>query len=185
MESRTDEELIRAYLDGNEKAFEALTGRYIKPIYWFVFRYIQNVGDAEDITQDIFLSVWKNIKKFDTTKKFKTWLFTIAKNASVNWIKKKKALPFSDIIADNELQIEDTIEDAEPLPEELFVRANLKKELETAVAGLNPAYQTTIFLHYKEGLTFQEIADINGESLNTVKSRHLRALVTLKGVLHF
>jgi len=183
MDSKSDEELIAAYWDGEEKAFEILVARYIKPIYGFVFRYIGNAGDAEDITQDVFLSVWKNNKKFDATKKFKTWLFTIAKNASLNWLKKRKPTSLSEFSVEREQDIEESLEDMEPLPEALFARKELRTELERTLATLNPTNRTTLILYYTEELTFQEIADIERESLNTIKSRHLRALKALRKLL--
>lgn len=186
MEVRTDEELIRAYLDGEKSAFEILVKRYLKPVYGFVFRYVGNRGDSEDITQDVFVSAWKNLKRFDATRKFKTWLFTIAKNASLNWLKKKKPSLFSEFTtAEDGQRFEESIEDSEPVPEKLFERANLKEELEKAIGELNPIYQTTLLLYYTEDFSFQEIADIENESVNTVKSRHLRALAELRKLLNF
>ncbi len=184
MDERIDEELVTAYINGENLALEILVRRHIKPIFGFVFRYVGNVGDAEDITQDIFVSIWKNIDKFDTSKKFKTWIFAIAKNASLNWLRKKKPSTFSDVTKEgDEQQFDETIEDENPLPAELFDRASLKEELESAIGKLNPRYQTALILHYKEELTFREIAEIENESVNTVKSRHLRAINKLRKIL--
>ncbi len=184
-----DEELIDAFLRGNDDALEVLIRNYAGPIYNFVFYLVGNVGDAEDITQDVFVNVWKNIEKFDKTKKFKTWIFAIAKNASFNWLKKKKPFVFSDIsTTDENNELEDFVEsiaDDSPLPEELFMRADLGRELSKAIDTLNPIYRSILLLHYREELSLQEIAELQNESINTIKSKHRRALILLRKVFNY
>lgn len=181
---QTDEDLVSAYLAGEEKALDLLIQRYLKPIYNFIYRYIGNQGDAEDIVQDTFVNVWKSIRKFDRTRKFKTWIFTIARNASLNWIKKKKPQLFSQF--DNEEGdnvIEESTADPSPLPDELFARADLSKKLSEILEKLSPEYRLVILLHYTNHFTFQEISELLKVPLNTVKSRHRRALISLKKIV--
>ncbi len=191
MEMSTDEQLIKMHLAGNDEALQSLIERYLRPIYNFVYRYVGNDGDAEDITQDVFVSVWKNIKKFDLNKKFKTWIFTIAKNTSLNWMKKKKPFLFSEFFAKDGENEEDrnlfinSIADPSPLPDELFTRADFARKLSTAMERLNPNYRMVLFLRYNDHFTFREIAESLGEPLHTVKSRHRRALILLKKLLTF
>jgi len=190
MREKTDKQLIESYLAGDEPALRSLFERYIKHVYNFVYRYAGS-SDAEDITQDAFVSAWKNIKKFDTEKSFRTWIFVIAKNASLNWIKKKKPVLFSEFSAqggsasggENEYVFEETLADPAPLPDELFARAGLRKELSSALLALNPKHRMVLFLRYNDHLTFEEISESMGEPLNTVKSRHRRALIRLKDLL--
>ncbi len=172
----SDEELIMQYLSGDEKSLELLIARYLKPIYSFVYRYVDNSDAAEDITQEAFVKMWKNLKKFKGDKKFSTWLFAIAKNASIDWLRKKKTLPFSDF--ENE-----TLADSGSLPDELFERIGLSEILDKALKQLSPAYRSVLFLYYNDHLNFREIAEKFGESINTVKSRHRRALVLLKEII--
>ncbi len=73
--SRLDEKLIADYLAGDEQSLELLIKQYLKPIYSFVSRYVGNGQEAEDITQEVFVRVWRSLKKFDQTKSFKTWVF--------------------------------------------------------------------------------------------------------------
>jgi len=180
----TDEQLIAKYIKGDGRALRVLIERYLRSIYNFVYRYTGDQGHAEEIVQDVFVSVWKNVDKFDPKKKFKTWLFTIAKNASLNWLKKKRPINFSKFEnedGDNVL-IESTA-DILPLPDELFARSDLSKKLSEAMDRLTPNYKAVMVLHYNEHMTFQEIAESLGESINTVKSRHRRALIKLRGFL--
>ncbi len=102
MKTYTDEQLVTNYLKGDEESLEILIKRYLRPIYSFTFRFVGDSEIVEDITQEVFVKVWRNLKKFDKNKKFKTWIFTIAKNACLDWQKKKKTLPlyFAETIRD-------------------------------------------------------------------------------------
>jgi len=91
----SDKKIIENYLKGDEKYLEILIQKYLKPIYGFVFKYVGNADEAEDITQAVFIKVWKNIKKYDKNKSFKTWIFSIAKNTCIDYLRKKKAIPLS------------------------------------------------------------------------------------------
>ena len=184
MELCTDEQLVALYLSGSEEALRELIERYLKPVYNFVYRYVGAPGETEDIVQDVFVGAWKNIKRFDTTRKFKTWIFTIAKNTSLNWIKKKKPALFSQFeTEDGENILEQSIADPMPLPDELFARSSRAEELSAVLQKLSPRYQKVLSLRYTDQLTFQEISEFLGESIHTVKSRHRRALVALKKIL--
>ncbi len=184
MTMETDEQLVIRYLKGEEEALQLLIKRYLKPVYNFVYRYTARADSAEEITQDVFLSVWRNIKSFDLSRKFKTWLFAIAKNTSLNWLKKKRPLNFSQFDGeDGDNLFSESIADSSPLPDELFARADLADRLTEAMSKLSPDYRTVLLLHYHSGLTFQEIAESLDESINTIKSRHRRALVRLRELL--
>lgn len=89
-----DEILIKKYLQGDEKSLEILIQRYLKPIYSFIYRFIGNKQDAEDVTQEVFVKAWRNFKKFDQEKKFKTWIFSIAKNTAIDFLKKRRQFRF-------------------------------------------------------------------------------------------
>ena len=138
--------------------------------------------------------MWKNIKKFDPQKKFKTWLFSIAKNAAIDFLRKKKTIPFSKFSSrgrsnfngENEAGenvIYETLSDPAPLPDELLERADIAQMLASAMDKLSPKYRMVIFLRYNDHFTFREIAESLEESLNTMKSRHRRALVKLRQIL--
>lgn len=181
---RSDQQLIADYLTGDEKSLELLVERYLKTIYSFVYRYVGNGQDADDVTQDVFVKVWHNLKKFDQQKSFKTWVFTIAKNASINALKKKKSIPFSNFENEaGENVILETLADPAPLPLEILERQGLAQVLSQAMDKLAPQYRMVLFLRYNDHFNFREIAESLGESLNTIKSRHRRALIQLKELL--
>jgi RNA polymerase sigma-70 factor (ECF subfamily) len=180
----SDEQLITNYFTGDKKSLEILINRYLKPIYNFVYRYIGDTHEAEDVTQEIFLKMWRNLKKFKKGKKFKTWLFTIAKNTCLDFLKKKKAILFSEFENEKgENRFIETLIDPGPLPNEIFEQTMNKELLYQAINQLPLKYRLILFLHYNNHFTFQEIAEIFNEPLNTIKSRHLRAILMLKKLL--
>ena len=196
MNNSEDKNLILKYLEGDKASLDTLIRQYLKPIYTFVYRYVGNEKDAEDITQETFVKVWRNLHKFNERKSlaphrtkdsgsgFKTWIFSIAKNASIDYLRKKKEVPLSQFDDnDGENIILDTLADPSPLPDELFERASLSKTLTLAMEKLSPKYRMVLFLRYNDHFNFREIAESLDQSLNTVKSRHRRALIQLKKIL--
>jgi RNA polymerase sigma-70 factor (ECF subfamily) len=184
MQNYSDEQLIAHYLKGDEKALKFLISRYLKPIYRFVYRNVGNTSDAEDITQEVFVKVWRHLGKFDRNKSFKTWIFKIAQNTSIDFLRKKKVTLFSEFDdAEGKNAIAETLIDPAPLPEEIFDRNNLNRELTSAIEKLPLKYRIVLFLHYNDHFTFQEIADVTGEPLDTIKSRHRRAIIELRKIL--
>jgi RNA polymerase sigma-70 factor (ECF subfamily) len=180
----TDEQLIANYLAGDEKSLEVLYSRYLKPIYSFVYRYAGSASDAEDVTQEVFVRVWHSLKRFNQKKSFKTWIFSIAKNAAVDHLKKKKTIPFSEFdMEDDGNLIADTLADPSPLPQELLGKAGMAQMLNSAIEKLSPKYRMVLFLRYNDHFNFREIAEALGEPLPTITARHRRALVKLKEIL--
>jgi len=178
MPIKSDKQLIQSYLDGDELAMDELVKKYLKPIYTFAYRNVGNSAEAEDIAQEVFIKVWKNIKKIDPDRNFKSWIFTIAKNTSIDFLRKKKSVPFSRF--ENEkgqnLFIENIAGSAADLNEIL----NNKQVLAFAKDGLSKEEKKIINLYHTQGYTFREISDIFSKSINTVKSRYRRAIFTLK-----
>ncbi|MDP3784513.1 MAG: sigma-70 family RNA polymerase sigma factor [bacterium] len=181
---RADEQLIADYLNGDEKSLELLVQNYLKPIYSFVYRYVGDGQDAEDVTQEIFIKIWRHIKRFDQNKSFKTWIFSIAKNTAIDFLKKKKAIPFSAFgNEEGEDAFTETLADPSPLPQELLEKAGMAQILTSAMDKLSPKYRMVLFLRYNDHFNFREIAESLGEPLHTIKSRHRRALIKLKEFL--
>jgi len=191
----SDQKLISLYLAGDEKSLEILFNRYLKMIYSFIYRYVGDQEAAEDVAQEVFVKVWKNLKKFNPRKNrfanfklrrqknFKTWLFKIAKNASIDFLRKKKIIPFSSFDNEDGNALTDTLADPAPLPDALLERQDLANLLTRALAKISFKYRAVLLLRYNNHFTFREIAESLGEPLNTIKSRHRRALIILKKIL--
>jgi len=181
-----DEEIILSYKNGNQEAFKDLINRYSSPIYNFTAR-ITNQNDANDIVQEIFIKVWKNISRFDEKKaSFKTWIFTIARNTATDFLRKKRNLLFSDIEdADKEdiSSFEENIPDQALLPDEALQKLEDKEFLDKILGKLRIDYKEILILHYQEEMTFEEISKILNKPLNTIKSQCRRAIIKLRELL--
>lgn len=176
----SDQVLVSAYLSGNKSAFDALTLRYLKLVYSIALRYAKQQADAEDLTQDVFVKVLQNLRKYDANKAFKPWIVTIAKHVSLDWLKKKKPLLFATLDPEQEEILISSVPDPMPLPDMVMQQVENKEMIRQAVQGLTPEQQEVLRLRYERGFTFREIADELGEILDTVKARHRRGLLSLK-----
>ncbi len=177
-ETPEEKELIKKYLKGDQKALEVLFSQYLKMIYSFVYKNVGSQGDAEDITQEVFIKVWKNLKKFDQTKNFRPWIFQIAKNTSIDFLRKKKSIPFSRF--ENEKGQNLLVDNIVAPSEHLIEKLSDEKTIEAGMQGLNEKEQQLVNLRSQQGMSFKEIAGRLKESVNTVKSRYRRSLINLK-----
>lgn len=186
MKNYTDEQLIKLAIKEDKTALEMLVARYIKIVYCFVYKYARNREDAEDITQEIFIKVWKNLNKFDNDKKFRPWLYEIAKNTSLDFLKKKKAIPFSHLDSEEDYYLGrfdtiggNTVKSPAVMAEQSF----LVNKLSSVIKILSPKYAEIISLYHEQELNFREIAEMKGKSINTIKSRYRRALSLVKRII--
>jgi RNA polymerase sigma-70 factor (ECF subfamily) len=181
-----DIDYVKAHKTGDRTAFENLVNRYVDRIYSFVLRISGDQSIAEDATQDAFIKAWKGMKSFDESRSFRPWMFSIARNAATDIMRKRKDTPFAffDSLADDDgVSFSENVADEAPLPEELFERSENKRILESAFEGLDPLDRSIVSLHDSEDMTFEEIASVLGRPMNTVKSRYRRALVKLREML--
>ena len=181
---RDDEQLVAEYLSGNKTIFDEIVNRYLKSIYNFSYRLVGNDKEAEDITQEIFLKIWKNIKKFDTNKSFKTWIFTIAKNTTIDYLRKKKEIPLSAFDTDegNNL-VTDNLVDEELKPDEVFALSQNKIKVERVMDELTIIQKQVIILKYMDEFSLSEISMILKVPVDTVKSHHRRAIKKMEKIL--
>ena len=132
---RTDEQLIAAYFKCDERVLNELVHRNLQMVYNFVHRFAGNTGDAEDITQEVFVKVRSHLKSFHSGANFKTWLFTIAHRTAIDWLRKR--IVFSDMNSKDDDVFSETIADTELLPGELFAWADGKAFVESSCRGSN------------------------------------------------
>lgn len=177
---RSDEQLMLDYRAGDTQAFVLLVERYLKSIYNFSYRLSGDAYAAEDITQDVFVKMWKNITSYRAGESVKAWLFTIARNTTIDYLRTKRPAVFSDFEHEEGNFLTDTLTDESPLPIELAIRAEDQHFIEEAFDKLSPLYREVMFLRYYEDLTFDEIRNITGRPLHTVKSQHRRGLEKLR-----
>ena len=175
----TDEDLVSAHLRGRTGAFQHLYDRYRDRLVHFIIRKTGDADRAQDLVQEAFIRVTRHLHRFDTTKKFSTWIYTIASNLAKNELRNRSRNPlvlFQTIKkswdADHRpLEWEDT----QYKPDDLFRKRHLRQKVEEAVAQLPEHHRLVFVLRELEGKTYEEIADITGCNLGTVKSRLNRA----------
>jgi len=180
----TDEQLVALYSTGDKEALNLLIKRYLTPIFNYALSFVKDTAAAEDLTQEVFVKVWRKIKKFDKKYKFKNWLYTITKNTCLDYLKKNKTINFSELnLADDNLLFEDLIKQTGLSAQEKIELAQEAKIVNSAIDKLPEKYQNTVKLHYLGGYKFREIAGKLNESIETIKSRNRRALIKLKKYL--
>lgn len=182
---RSDEELIADYVAGDEEAFTQLVERHLKTVYSFVMRFVGNGHEAEDIVQETFLKAWKSARQYKKeASKFKTWVLRIARNTAIDHLRKKKHIPFSEFENDQGQNVlAETVPDQALLQDERFAKIQDVEAVQRALSKLSPDAREIIVLHYTNGLTFLEIGEMLGAPHNTVKSRHHRAIMSLRKLL--
>ena len=184
MPDQTDEKLVELVKKGDDSAFGELMRRHVGAIFNLARQYARNEEDIDDIVQESFFKAWKHIKRFDAKRSFRPWLYAIARNTALDYLKKRRANSFSELDdADNDLSFADTLEDSEPLQTELFARKELAAELDVVMEDLHPDHRGVLVMRYREGLSFDEIAETFDRPMNTVKSWHRRALLKLRDKL--
>ncbi|HVZ77232.1 MAG TPA: sigma-70 family RNA polymerase sigma factor [Gemmatimonadaceae bacterium] len=174
-----DATVVASFLGGEERAFQELLERYQTRLLNFIYRTIGDRDRAEDLVQEVFIRVYRHIHRFDTTKKFSTWVYTIASNLAKNELRNRSRNPlvlFQAITASREeddrpLQFEDT----SSRPDDLFRKRHLRELVEQTVEQLPEHHRQVFVLRELEGKSYEEIADITSCNLGTVKSRLNRA----------
>ena len=145
---------------------------------------VKNQPDAEDLTQEVFVKVWKKINQYKPEYKFKNWLLSIAKNTTLDFLKKKREINFSELDnIEKEYTFSDFIKDKSDNALAKLEKQSDYEILNQAVNELSPVYKATLDLHYGEGLKFREIANLLQESIDTIKTRNRRALQRVKKIL--
>ncbi len=174
-----DSQVVAAYLAGTQRAFDELVGRYQKRLLNFVYRTIGDRERAEDLVQEVFIRVHRHLHRFDQTKKFSTWIYTIASNLAKNELRNRSRSPlvlFQTIKKNWEADHRPLqFEDRHSRPEDLYRKRYLRELVEWAVAQLPEHHRVVFVLRELEGKTYEEIAEITDCNLGTVKSRLNRA----------
>ncbi len=163
---------------GNEQAYADLMKRYKKPVYHMILKMVRNVDDAEDLTIEAFAKAFKNLHKFKKDFTFSTWLFRIATNNSIDFIRKKKLDTFSlntSYKDDNGDAVNIDVLDRNPDPQEEAINAQKIELVRMFVTRLPPKYQRLVKLRYFNELSYDEIAKEIDAPLGTVKAQLHRA----------
>lgn len=171
----TDGELIINSIAGRSDGFEELVRRYQRPITSYVFRMLGDYESSLDVTQEVFIKVYNSLSKYSSEYKFSTWLYRIAHNAAVDHMRRNSVTPQSLEAenADGSYQIQ--LESRDLSPEQDRERSEWRTEIDAVVRCLPPAYRDLILLRHSRDLSYDEIAEVTGLPLGTVKNRLFRA----------
>ena len=174
-----DGAVVSAFLMGEERAFQELVDRYQTRLLNFIYRTIGDRERAEDLVQEVFIRVYRHLHRFDRSKKFSTWIYTIASNLAKNELRNRSRNPlvlFQTIKGnwdddDRPLEFEDTT----ARPDDLYRKRHLRELVAETVAKLPEHHRQVFVLRELEGKSYEEIAEITDCNLGTVKSRLNRA----------
>lgn len=181
-----EEALIKKSQNGDSTAFNELMNSYFKRIYSIAYRMAGNADDASDMTQEVMIKLFRNIKSFRGGSQFSTWVYTVATRTCIDELKKIRR--HSSYSIDSEIETDEgsiatELEDDAPTPEKKAEQNELKSLVAKAIARLGDDHKTVIVLRDIQGLGYDEIAKIVGCSAGTVKSRISRGRERLKNIL--
>ena len=174
-----DSAVVTAFLGGEERAFQELVERYQTRLLNFVYRTIGDREKAEDLVQEVFIRVHRHLHRFDRSKKFSTWIYTIASNLAKNELRNRSRNPlvlFQTIKKnwqDEERPLQ--FEDSNSRPDDMYRKRHLRELVEESVERLPEHPKQVFILRELEGKSYEEIAEITSCNLGTVKSRLNRA----------
>ena len=174
MDQKNEAEIVARVLKGDRQAYALLVEEYKSPIYNLAYRMTGNSEDADDLTQETFIRAYQYLWRYDTSKKFFTWLYTLALNLIRNHFKKNKYNKSSEELSANLLA------DKNPSPETELIET---QEISVYLLRLEDESRALLIMKFHQGLTFEEIAQITGKSISAVKMRIYRGLEKLKELL--
>ena len=190
----TEDAALTAELQaGSEEAFARLIAQYQTSIYSLISRILTDPSDAADITQEVFVKVFRKIGSFHGESSLRTWSYRIARNEASNqrrwWVRhKQRDVPIDQELTENgsasPVTLKDMLVDPAESPFDMVERAENRERVERALKTVPEPYRTTLILRDIEGFVYEEVAEMQGVSLGTVKSRLVRGRACLKALLN-
>jgi RNA polymerase sigma factor (sigma-70 family) len=185
--------LVDKILNGDLQAFQQFVEKYQRLVTHMVFRMILNESDREELCQDVFLKVYQNLSKFQFQSKLSTWISRITYNTCINYLQKKKAILYDDLtIRENDSDSSsldggasnlDSLKGELPQPDESTISQETTELLYAELNNLPAQYRTIITLYHLDNLSYEEIGEITGMPMGTVKNYLFRARKLLKDKL--
>ena len=182
----TDQEIVVLARQGREAAYRELIGRYQRPVFSLIYRLVRDREKAEDLSQETFIKVLNALDRYDPSYKFSSWIFKIAHNTSLDHLRKKEpqtlsleGSPHAESASEQEASVIQALS-TEETPEDYTASRELGATLEIAIGKLRPEYRTAIVMCHVEGRPYEEIAEVMGVPLGTIKTYIHRARNELK-----
>ena len=186
---QTDQTLVERCLDGDERAAREIVVRFERPVFSLIYRMVRDRELAEDLAQETFVRTLNNLRRYDPSYKFSSWLFKIGYNLTIDHLRKKELDVVSiegapdAVTPDQQAATRITLRTSDERPDELLEARLIGSEIEAAIDRLRPEYRTAILLRHIEGYAYDEIADVMDVPLGTVKTYIHRARNELKEAL--
>lgn len=182
MKHLNDSELVILFKKGSNEAFEEIVIRYQAHVYTYIMSITKDPDASSDIIQDVFIRVFKKLSKYKDENKLKNWLFTLARNMTMDYYRKnnKKLLPL-EVQDEDEMSILDTLAESDPQPIEISLTNDRAASINNALNWLSTEERELIYL--KDSLTFKEISEMQNKPMGTLLSKFNRALGKLKKIL--
>src|SRR3989449_6423323 len=178
-----DGELVVSALSGREACFEELVRRYQRPIAAYVYRMVGNYDAALDLTQEVFIKVYNSLARYRSEFKFSTWIYKIAHNAAIDHLRRHAVREQTLTGSVEGERREVAIESRRLTPEQESERKERRSEIESVVQLLQASYRELIVLRHSHDLSYDEIAEVTGLPLGTVKNRLFRAREAMRDLL--
>jgi RNA polymerase sigma-70 factor (ECF subfamily) len=178
-EVNNDFDLTKSFLNGDESAFNRLAVKYLEKIYWHARRMTGNHLDADEIVQEVLMVLYSKLKTFEFKSSLYTWIYTITNTRSINYLKKKNLKSYFNLddIINKKFEQKDVIDDIESKQK--------VEEIEKALQKL-PVKQREVFIMRNfDELSYEEISQITGKSIGTLKANHFHALNKIKEIVNY
>jgi RNA polymerase sigma-70 factor, ECF subfamily len=174
---KTDAELVAGALRGSQDAYRELVKRFERPVYSLILRMVQDPSAAEDLAQEVFVKAFRRLDSYDPTWKFSSWLFKIAHNATIDHLRRgvPETVPLEAEEEDKAGLGAVLADRAAEDPRAAAERRDLARSLERAIARLRPEYRQAVLMFYAHGASYQDICEVTGLPLGTVKTNLHRA----------
>ena len=180
-----DSDLVVRAIAGREDGFEELVRRYQRPIAAYVYRMVGDYDSALDLTQEVFIRIYNSLGRYRPEFKFSTWIYRIAHNAAIDHLRRSDSSRTEDLEVEGEggQTFQRPLASKAPTPEQLSERNERRGEIEEVIRQLPPAYRELIVLRHAHDFSYDEIAEVTGLPLGTVKNRIFRAREAMRAHL--
>ena len=181
---KPDQVLVEQSQAGYSEAFGVLVKKYQRKVYEIAYRFTQNVDEASDLSQEIFVKAYRALSNFESSSTFYTWLYRIAHNAGIDYTRRRKTRPehlFSDEFPNDQQLLHPRVTDRQVVS--TAEASEIQDQIKQAIARLSPRQQQVFELRYYQDLPLREIGDILGLRIGTVKAQLFNSIRKLRQLL--
>jgi RNA polymerase sigma-70 factor, ECF subfamily len=171
----TDELIVKFVLKGNTQLFSEIVNRYKEKVYSLTYRFTEDMGEAQDLSQEVFITVYKKLYTFKESSRFSTWLYRINYNLCIDWQRKNKKRKKMNV------EVNDNIESGNSFNlEDSFIETQKRGAVRSSINSMDEKYRTVLILFHFEGFSYEDIGEVLGIPVKTVETRLYRARGILK-----